>query len=200
MKILNIDADSWAALGLKKLFISSEIQVTTCTSFCEAKRILIEQSIDVMIIELKTEVDDIETSYVFLRLLQALYPRISVLVLTEICDAAILNFFAHELKSVVFLTKKTSLANIVQSVNSLAEKSRPSSTRSSVPALSLQEFNMLKWLAHYSSQQEIALRVRLNNKTISHYKRSIYLKLNCENNVQFHHRLTQYGFNRRPVG
>lgn len=200
MKILNVDADCWAALGLKKLFISREVQVTNCASFCEAKRILIEQPIDVMIIELKTAVDDIESSYAFLRLLQALYPRISVLVLTEICDAAILNFFERELKSVVILTKKSSLASIVQSVNSLAEKSPPASTRSSVPTLSLQEFNMLKWLAHYSSQQDIALRVRLNNKTISHYKRSIYLKLNCENNVQFHHRLTQYGFNRPPVG
>lgn len=199
MKILNVDANHWATLGLKKLLISGGYEFSFCTSFCEAKRILIDQSIDVMIIELKTEVDDIESSYAFLRLLQALYPRIRVLVLTEINDAALLNFFAHELKSVLFLTKKSSLASIVAGLNSLAEHKPNALTRSGVPSLSLQEFNMLKWLARYSSQQDIALRVRLHNKTISHYKRSIYLKLNCENNVQFHHRLNQYGFNRMTV-
>lgn len=199
MKILNVDANHLAAFGLKKLLISGSYQFASCASFCEAKKILIDQSIDVMIIELKTEVDDIESSYAFLRLLQALYPRIRVLVLTEINDAALLNFFAHELKFVLFLTKKSSLASIVASLNSLAEHKPNAFTRSGVPSLSLQEFNMLKWLARYSSQQDIALRVRLHNKTISHYKRSIYMKLNCENNVQFHHRLTQYGFNRMTV-
>ncbi len=199
MKILNVDANHWAAFGLERLLISGDYQFTSCASFTEAKKILINQSIDVMIIELKTEVDDIESSYAFLRLLQALYPCIRVLVLTEINDAALLNFFAHELKSVLFMTKKSSLASIVTSLNSLAEHKPKTLTRSSAPSLSLQEFNMLKWLARYSSQQDIALRVRLHNKTISHYKRSIYLKLNCENNVQFHHRLTQYGFNRNQV-
>ncbi|MBS0883259.1 hypothetical protein JK231_21945 [Pantoea sp. JGM49] len=199
MKILNVEANLWAALGLEKLLISAGYQFLSCSSLSDAKKILIDQSIEVMIIELKTEADDIESSYAFLRLLQALYPCIRVLVLTDINDAALLNFLAHEFHSVLFLTKKSSLASIVQNVNTLAEKRPHTSTRSRVPSLSLQEFHMLKWLARYSSQQDIALRVRLNNKTISHYKRSIYAKLNCENNVQFHHRLTQYGFNRTHV-
>ncbi|ORM62774.1 hypothetical protein HA45_15990 [Pantoea rodasii] len=195
MNILSIDANNWVALGLQEL-LKPHHQLISCASLGKAKQVLIYQHIDAIIIELKTEVDDVESIYAFLRLIQALYPQVRVRVLTAITDAALLNFFTHEINAVQVMTKKASLNKILSSLNLTTELPHKMLPRSSLPALSQQEFNMLKWFARFSSQQEIALRVRLHNKTISHYKRSIYSKLHCENNVQFHERLMQYGFNR----
>lgn len=64
MKILNVEANFWAALGLEKLLISAGYQFLSCSSLSDAKKILIDQSIEVMIIELKTEADEIGRAHV----------------------------------------------------------------------------------------------------------------------------------------
>ena len=196
MNILNIDANYWAAQGLTALLHEKGHQLIACASINEAKKILTYQHIDVLIIELKTEVDDVEATYVFLRLLQASYPHVNVVILTEITDSALLNFFANGLSSAIIMSKSIALKKIVQGLSLSGENNSHTPFRGRTSSLSPQEFNMLKWFSQYSSQREIAVRLNLNNKTISHYKRSISLKLHCSNNVQFHERLMKYGFHR----
>lgn len=196
MNILNIDANYWATQGLSALLNDKGHQLLACASISEAKQVLIYQHVDALILELKTEVDDVEATYVFLRLLQALYPHVNVVILTEITDSALLNFFANGLSSVIILSKAIALKKIIQGLNLSGENNGNIRFRGGNSSLSPQEFHMLKWFSQYSSQREIAMRLNLNNKTISHYKRSISLKLHCGNNVQFHDCLMKYGFNR----
>ncbi|MGK3113659.1 helix-turn-helix transcriptional regulator [Candidatus Pantoea formicae] len=195
MNILSIDANNWVAQGLSALMTSQHDQVLTCVSISDARRILTYQCVDILVVELKTEEDNIEAIYDFLRLTQILYPQIRVVIFTEITDAALLNFFVNTLSSITLLKKSSSLASIKRFFILPMESVTKTPRRNAVASLSPQEFKMLKWFSQYSSQQEIAFKLRLNNKTISHYKRSIYTKLYCKNNVHFHDCLKRYGFN-----
>lgn len=195
MNILSIDADNWVAQGLSALLTSQHDQVLTCVSIGDARRILTYQHVDILVVELKTEEDNIETTYDFLRLAQILYPQMRIVILTEITDAALLNFFVNTLSSITILKKSSSLVSIKRFFILPMESVAKTPMRSAAGSLSPQEFKMLKWFSQYSSQQEIAFKLRLNNKTISHYKRSIYTKLYCKNNVHFHDCLKRYGFN-----
>jgi DNA-binding CsgD family transcriptional regulator len=195
MNILSIDADNWVAQGLNALLTSEHDQVLTCTSISDAKRILPYQYVDVLIVELKTDVDNIETIHDFLCLTQTLYPYMCIVVFTGISDAALLNFFVNTLNTVHILKKSSPLEEIKKFFSLPFASSDNLPPHGSAASLSPQEFKMLKWFSLYSSQREIAIKVRLNNKTISHYKRSIYAKLYCKNNVSFYERLKSYGFN-----
>ncbi|ORM67358.1 helix-turn-helix transcriptional regulator [Pantoea rwandensis] len=194
MNILSIDADNWVAQGLSALLNSQHDQVLTCISIGNAKRVLPYQHVDILVVELKTEEDNIETTHEFLRLTQTLYPHMRIVVFTEITDTALLNFFVNTLSLIAILKKTSSIENIKQ-IFSLPMESVGKVPMRSAASLSPQEFKMLKWFSQYSSQHEIAFKLRLNNKTISHYKRSIYTKLYCKNNVHFHDCLKRYGFN-----
>lgn len=196
MNIVIVDENYWVAQGIRALLTSHNRQLMTCASIKEVKRLLLRQSIDVLVVELRTDVDDVEKMYVFLRLLQALYPRIRMIILTEITDTALLNFFANTLGSADVLTKKSSVETVSKSINRSGEYTNKTIRKKKASSLSSREFNMLKWFSQYSSQSDIATLLNLNNKTISYYKRSISIKLRCDNNAQFYARLNQYGFNR----
>lgn len=193
-----MDSDRWITAGIAQYFNDRHIQVSVINDAHATDALGIATGSDIVISELYgfgRDVQEVSELFVMLRMLS---PSTRVIFLTDLNEKAVIRYVTALLPNARVLHKSCDIHRLASEVFSCASQSDDEIVALSVKrksgALTAREFSLLPLLATHKSLTEIAKKLHLSVKTISHHRTSIMRKLHCRTALDLSPRLTNMGF------
>lgn len=201
MSIIIHDENKVFYQGLNFLFSANVKRMINVSTFKEVYDASYAWEWDVLISELLTREGDLEFSLMQLRQIHLKFPYMKIILLTEINDKPLLGVVRTMLPGVFILAKNEASEKIQQTVLTIKNNHEKftidmhsNSQLGKAGCLTPRELGMMKWFGAGISLTEIGKSFNLNPKTISHYRRSVYMKMKCKSEAQFARKLRYLGF------
>lgn len=193
-----IDSDMWIANGIIHYFNERNIEIKVIGEEEFEHSIIFAAESDVIISELCAFNRDVQTFIELFISLRRASPKSRLIFFTDINEKALINYLAWLLPDVIVLHKSCNLPRLAAEV---FEKDPGRSKADIRPksefgfnTLTTREFGLLRFLASCNSLTDVGLKLKLSVKTISHHKRNIMRKLNCQNEKDLSKILSRLGF------
>lgn len=147
----------------------------------------------IIITELITPTSGLEASIYYLQYLRKNYPQLKMLVLTSITDKPLTGLIKTLLPGIVLVKKTDPVHALNKAFDKVTSLNSRCTHHEKFPKnklhLTPREFKMMKWFNAGLKLADIGQRLSLSPKTVSHYRRSVYRKLNCCSEADFAHKL-----------
>lgn len=192
MKIIINDSNAFIVESLRVALSVSGDGLIHTRNLCESSVYIKKSLYSILITELINEGEGIDSSVADLIYLTRVNAGLKIIVFTCISDASLLSLIKRLLPDAI-LIRKTEPVCVIREKYAARHSSfsHPARTDTRIskyhPAGSVtpREFGLMKWFVSGHNHVEIGRRLHLSPKTVSHYRRSLYRKLQCASEAEF---------------
>jgi len=190
--VATMDSDIYIRYGLPSYFNAAQICVFPAASLDELTLQLRENKIDMVVMELFSRDDDIFDCIEYIRLFRLRWPDCKLIIYTQIKhqDAVDLLFSVTGAQNII--AKKGSVQQLssclFSAVNLLPDLELPDGING-MGSLTLREWGVIRMLNSGMTQQKIATRLCISNKTVSQHINNIEVKFGVKNRLRLLNKL-----------